>query len=112
MLWYSPFGISSMRRRSVSPPSSANAARRRGPYFSVTTCQPWSANTDASSDERMPGTTRSRLCRLKSMIHVTRPSPRVAMSEMASHTLPSSSSASPISATKRRRLPRPKCASR
>ena len=45
MLWYSPFGISSMRRRSVSPPSSANAARRRGPYFSVTTCQPWSANT-------------------------------------------------------------------
>ena len=26
MLWYSPFGISSMRRRSVSPPSSANAA--------------------------------------------------------------------------------------
>ena len=38
--WYCSFGISSIRRRSSSPPSRANAARSRRPYFSSITCQP------------------------------------------------------------------------
>ena len=50
-------------------------------------------------------------CRLKSTIHMTLPSPRVASSAMASQMLPSSSSASPSSATKREAGRGPKCAS-
>ena len=43
-LWYSWFGISSMRRRSSSPPSRAYASRSRRPYFSSSTCQPLRRN--------------------------------------------------------------------
>ena len=49
----------------------------------------------------MSGTTRSRLWRLRSTIHVTLPRPCDAGSATASQTLPSSSSASPTSAMNR-----------
>jgi hypothetical protein len=60
---------------------------------------------------RMPGTTRSSDCRLKSTSHITLPRPAVAGSATASQMLPSSSSASPISAMNRECGRAPKCAS-
>ena len=56
-------------------PGRANAARRRWPYLASTTCHPESAKNFISLWTFMPGMTRSRLCRLTSMIHITLPSP-------------------------------------
>ena len=65
-------------------------------------CQPAAANIASTRRIRIPGTTRSRLCRLRSTIIVMFPrSPRPS-SRIASQTLPSSSSASPTRATNRR----------
>ena len=53
--WYCSFGISSIRRRSSSPPSRANASRSRRPYFSSITCQPRVRKLRSSSCALMPG---------------------------------------------------------
>ena len=53
-----------------SPPGRANAACSCGPYFASTTCQPASREElRRARSTRMPGTTRSRLWRLRSTIH-------------------------------------------
>ena len=96
--WYCSLGIASIQSRSASPPGRPNASVSRRPYFTSTTCQPAAANCPRHCWIRTPGTTRSRLCRLKSTIQVTLPRPSVAGSAIASQMLPSSSSASPISA--------------
>ena len=72
------------------------------PYFASMACQPAAANMPSTRRMRMPGTTRSRLWRLRSTIIVTLPSSPRPSSRIASQTLPSSSSASPTSATNRR----------
>ena len=66
---------------------------------------PW--NSASISCTLMPGMTRSRLWRFRSTIHRTLPRrvPRMVSSPIASQMLPSSSSASPTSATNRRRWP-------
>ena len=109
--WYSSLGMSSMRRRSVSPPGHSNAACSRLPYLASSTCQPAARNICSRRRMRMPGTTRSRLWRLRSTSRVTLPRPWSGSSSTASQTLPSSSSASPTVATNRRsgqRRPRPR----
>ena len=58
-----------------APPSRANAARSRRPYFSSTTCQPAASNPRSSRAALMPGTTRSRHWRLRSTIQSTLPRP-------------------------------------
>ena len=104
--WYSSLGMSSIQARSDSPPGSAKAACSRRPYFASTTCQPAASELRrASWSIRTPGTTRSSDWRLRSTIQVTLPRPVVAGSATASQTLPSSSSASPMSAMNRRARP-------
>jgi len=93
--WYSGLGISSIRRRSASPPGRANSSSSRWPYFRVITCQPAAANMPRSRSAAMPGTTRSSDCRFMSTTQTTSPSSATPGSAIASHTAPSSSSASP-----------------
>ncbi len=67
----------------------------RRPYFTVSTCQPAAANMPCSRGVPMTGTTRSSDCRFRSTIQTISPSSVVIGSMTASHTAPSSSSASP-----------------
>ena len=103
--WYSSLGMSSIRRWRTSPPGAAMRRLSRWPYLASSTCQPAAANMPDSWWTRIPGTTRSRLCRLRSTIIVTLPIPRSESSIALSQTLPSSSSASPTSETNRRSRP-------
>ena len=66
--WYSGLDISSMRRRRASPPGRANSSCSSRPYLTVSTCQPAAANMPCSRMAPRMGTTRSRLCRLRSTI--------------------------------------------
>ena len=101
--WYSSLGISSMRRRRVSPPAPVEGGLRGGGRtWPPAPASPRPANICSRRRMRMPGTTRSRLCRLRSTSTVTLPSPGSGSSSTASQTLPSSSSASPTVATNRR----------
>lgn len=109
--WYCSLGIASIQSRSASPPGRAYASASRRPYLTSTTCQPAASNWPRHWLIRMPGITRSSDWRLKSTSHMTLPSPVVAGSATASQMLPSSSSASPISATNRECGRAPKCAS-
>ena len=103
--------MASIQSRSAAPPGWPNAACSRRPYLASATCQPAAVNCCSHCAIRTPGTTRSSDCRLTSTIHSTSPSPSVAGSATASQMLPSSSSASPISAMYRLRGRGPKCAS-
>ena len=100
-LWYCSLDISSMRRLSAAPPGLLNARRSRFPYLSSMTSHPEAANRASNSSARIPGTTRSSDCRLKSMIHRTLLRRCVSGSPTASQMFPSSSSASPMSETNR-----------
>ena len=103
-LWYSSLVMSSMRWRSASPPGRAKAACSRRPYLASSTCQPLRAEqrlelrgADAGDDA-----VEALAVEVDDPEHVAealRRDPR----QTASQTLPSSSSASPISATKRLR---------
>ena len=73
--------------------------------------QPAAVNCCSHWAMRTPGTTRSSDSGFRSTIHMTEPRPSVAGSATASQMLPSSSSASPISATNLLRGRGPKCAS-
>ena len=96
--WYSSFGIASMRRRSIGPPSRSNSSPRRRPYLSVMVCQPAASNIEASRPAAIWGTMRSSDWRFRSTIQSTSPSCGTTGSTMASQHAPSSSSASPSSA--------------
>ena len=93
--WYSGLAMSSMRRRRASPPGRANSSVSTRPYFTVSTCQPAAANIPSSRAAPIVGTTRSSDWRLRSTTHTTSPSLATIGSSTASHTAPSSSSASP-----------------
>ncbi len=77
---------------------SAGRAASRGPYLTITACQPAAVNMSSSRPAAMSGTTRSSDCRLRSTTHMTSPSLLTIGSATASQHAPSSSSASPISA--------------
>ncbi len=96
--WYSSLLISSIRRSSSSPSSTANSSRRRAPYLSVIVFHPAAANISRIRLAAMPGTTLSSDCRLRSTIQRTSPNRGTMGSISASHTGPSSSSASPTRA--------------
>ena len=93
--WYSGFSISSIRRRSASPPGRSYSSCSSRPYLTVSTCQPAASNMPARRTAPMLGTIRSRLCRLRSMIQHTSPRSCTIGSRIASQQAPSSSSASP-----------------
>ena len=95
--WYSGFGMSRMRRRSCGPPARSNRASNRLPNLTSITCQPAAENIDANRPAAMLGTTRSNDCRFMSTIQTISPSSATDGSRIASHTAPSSSSASPTS---------------
>ena len=99
--WYFSLGMPSIQSRRRCPPGALNSSVSRSPYLTSLTCQPDASNWARHCLIRMPGTTRSSDCRLKSTIQSTLPRPSVAGSAIASHTLPSSSSASPRIDTKR-----------
>ena len=90
--WYSSLGIASMRARR------SGRRARRGPYLTITVCQPAASNIAARRPAAMSGTTRSSDWRLRSTTHMTSPRRATIGSAIASQHAPSSSSASPISA--------------
>ena len=77
----------------------SNSSRSRRPYLTVIVCQPAASNIAPMRPAAMSGTTRSSDWRLRSTIHSTSPRRGTIGSTSASQIAPSSSSASPSSAT-------------
>ena len=110
--WYSSLLMSSMRVRRASPLGRSINSVNRSPYFAVITFQPFASNIWRNLWIRIPGITRSRLWRLRSMIQMHRSSSSTRGSSADSQTQPSSSSPSPMCAKKRPEVGERSCEAR